>query len=216
MPFKLLEGVGFDHSRFKEIERTNNTTKLAGVGLVACAACCAAPLLSLVGAGAAMGAAAYWGPLALMVALPLGSLFLLSRRKAVAGGGTFAMSTATQCGCGSCSTDVKADAPIACTLDAGDFKTRTAQFEALASRHLKHVSREPLLIELTYAAEALPELRDLIGKEKECCAFLDFDLKEVRDGVRLRITAPEAARDAADTLFAHFAPPSISLKPETA
>ncbi|MDW9619217.1 hypothetical protein [Sinorhizobium meliloti] len=194
----------------------NNTAKLAGVGLVACAACCATPLLSLVGAGAAVGAAAFWGPLALMLALPLGSLFLLSRRKVVAGGSTFAMSAANQCGCGSCSTDEKSDMPIACTLDAGDFKTRTAQIEALASRHLRHVSREPLSIELTYAAEALPDLRDLVRKETECCAFLDFDLKEDRDGVRLRITAPEAARDAADTLFAHFAPPSKSPSLETA
>jgi hypothetical protein len=190
----------------------NNTIKLAGVGLVACAACCTAPLLSLVG----VGATAYWGPLALMAALPLGSLFLLSRRKAVAGGSTFAMSATRQCGCGSCSTDEKTDVPIACTLDAGDFKTRSEQIETLASRHLRHVSREPLSIELTYATEALPELRDLVRKEMECCAFLDFDLREANDSVRLRITAPEAARDAADTLFAHFAPPTKSHHLETA
>lgn len=133
----------------------NNTTKLAGVGLVACAACCAVPLLSVVGAGVAMGAAAYWGPLALMVALPLGSLFLLSRRNAVSSGGTFAMSAASQCGCGSCSTDEKRHMPIACTLDAGDFRTRAAQIEALAQHCLRHVSREPLSIELTYAADTL-------------------------------------------------------------
>ncbi|MGV1955512.1 hypothetical protein ACQZ5G_01330 [Agrobacterium sp. 22-214-1] len=194
----------------------DNTSKLAGVGLVACAACCATPLFSLLGAGAAVGAAAYWGPLALMVALPLGSLFLLSRRKVVAGRDTFTISAPSQCDCGSCPTDEKSDTPIACTLDAGDFKARTEQFEALASRHLRHVSREPLSIELTYATEALPELRDLVGKEKECCAFLNFDLREDRDGVRLQVTAPEAARDAADTLFVHFAPPSISRKLETA
>jgi len=195
----------------------NNTTKLAGVGLVACAVCCATPLLSPLGAGAAVGASAYWGPLALMVALPFGSFFLLSRRKAVAGGSTLATSAASQCGCGSCSTDEKSDAPpIACTLDAGDFKTRTAQIEALASRHLLHLSRQRPSIELTYASDALSELRDLVLKERECCAFLDFDLREDRDSVRLRITAPEATRDAADTLFAHFAPPSISRNLETA
>lgn len=189
----------------------NNTTKLRGVGLVACAACCAAPLLSLAGAGVAVGTAAYWRPLALMAVLPLASLFLLSRRKAVAGGRTFAMSA-----CGSCSTAETNEAPIACTLEAVDFKTRTAQIEALASRHLRHVSRQPLSIELTYATEAVDEVRDLVRKEQECCAFLAFDLKEDLEGVRLRITAPEAARDAADTLFAHFAPPSISQKLETA
>ncbi|MBY3038776.1 hypothetical protein [Rhizobium laguerreae] len=195
----------------------NNTTRLAGVGLAACAVCCATPLLSVLGAGAAMGAAAYWGPLAIMLALPLGSLFLLSRSKAVAGGTALAMSDASQCGCGSCYTDEKSDAPpIACTLDAGDFKTRTAQIEALAFRHLRNLSRQRLSIELTYAAEALPELRELVRKERECCAFLHFDLREDRDSVRLRITAPESVGDAADTLFAHFAPPSISQKLETA
>jgi hypothetical protein len=195
----------------------NNTTKLAGIGLAACAACCAAPLLTLAtGAGVAAGAAvSYWGPLALMVALPMGSLLLLSGHKAVAGGSTLAMS-ASDCGCGSCTTDAKTETPIACTLEAGDFKTRTAQIEALATRHLRGVSRKPLSIELTYATDALPELRDLVRKETECCAFLQFDLTESPDGIRLKITAPEAARDAADTLFAHFAPASISKNLEIA
>lgn len=195
----------------------NNTTKLAGVGLLACAACCAGPLLTVVaGAGVAAGAAAiYWGPLALMVLLPLGTLLLLSRRKAITPDGTLAMSAVRQCGCGSCSTEEK-EAPIACTLDAGDFKARTSQIEALASRHLLRVSRQPLSIELTYAAEALPELRELVRKEEECCAFLDFDLTEIPDGLRLKITAPEAVGDAADTLFSHFAPPSLSKHLETA
>ncbi|WP_058322226.1 hypothetical protein [Sinorhizobium sp. GL28] len=189
----------------------NNPTKLAGVGLVTCAACCAAPLLTVAaGASVAAGATATWGPLALLVLLPLGSLLLLSRRKATARDGILAMSTVSKCGCGSCSTEEKKDAPIACTLDAGEFKVRTEQIEALASRHLLHVARQPLSIELTYATEALEELRELVCKETECCAFLDFDLAEIREGVSLKITAPEAARDDADMLFAHFAPPSIS------
>ncbi|RVQ53541.1 hypothetical protein [Sinorhizobium meliloti] len=194
----------------------NDTTKLAGAGLVACAACCAIPALSLAGAGAAVGAVAYWGPLALMAALPVAGLYLLSRRGAVAGGETREMSAAHQCGCGSCSTTDKTDEPIACTLDAGDYKTRTKQIAELASRHLRHVSRNPLSMELTYAPEALHELRDLVRKEQECCAFLAFELRKDDDGVRLKITAPEAAREAADTLFAHFAPPSKSQNLETA
>ncbi|RWX11872.1 hypothetical protein EHI42_23460 [Rhizobium hidalgonense] len=195
----------------------NSTMKLAGLGVAACAACCAAPLLTLTaGSGVAAGAAiTAWGPGALMVALPLGTLLLLSRRKAVAGGSTFAVS-ASDCGCGSCANDAKEEMPIACTLDAGDFKARTAQIEALAAQHLQRVSRQPLSIELTYATEALAELRDLVRKETECCAFLDFDLAETSEGIRLRITAPEAAREAADTLFANFAPPSISKHLEIA
>ncbi|TCA02564.1 hypothetical protein [Rhizobium leguminosarum] len=193
----------------------NNMAKLAGVGVVACAACCATPVLTLIGAGATVGAVT-WGPVALMAALALGSGFMLTRRRVAVDGSVVAMSTASECGCGSCSTNEKAESPIACALDAGDLKIRTAQIEELALRHLKQVSREPLSIQLTYAIEALPELRDLVAKETECCAFLDFDLKEDRGGVRLKITAPEAARDAADTLFAHFAPPMKSRNLETA
>lgn len=190
----------------------NSTTKLAGVDLVACAACCAASLLIVAtGAGVAAGAAvSYWGPVALMIALPVGSIFLLSRRKAAAGESTFAMS-ASDCGCGSCTTDSKKNTPIACTLDAGNSKFRTAQIEDLASRHLRSVSRKPLSVELTYATEASSELRDIVRKETQCCPFLNFDLAESPDGIRLKITAPGAARDAADTLFAHFAPPSVAI-----
>lgn len=169
----------------------NSTTKRAGVGLVACAACCAASLLIVAtGAGVAAGAAgSYWGPLALMIALPVGSIFLLSRRKAAAGESTFAMS-ASDCGCGSCTTDPKKNTLIVCTLDAGDSKFRTAQIEDLASRHLRSVSRKPLSVELTYATEASSELRDIVRKEAQCCPFLNFDLAESPDGIRLKITAP--------------------------
>ncbi|MGQ3213720.1 hypothetical protein [Shinella sp.] len=194
----------------------NNTTKLAGVGLVACAACCATPLLSLVGAGAVLGVTAYWAPLALMALLPLGSIYFLSRRSTVAGGRNLASSADAACGCGPCSIQDKIDMPIACPLDSGDFKTRTEQMAALAHRHLTQVSREPLSNALTYAPEALSELRDLVRKERECCAFLNFDLKEDADGLHLTITAPEAARNAADTLFAQSAPMSKSPSLETA
>lgn len=46
----------------------------------------------------------------------------------------------------------------------------------------------------------------MVRKESDCCAFLRFDLSVANDAVHLLITAPEAARDAADMLFDHFAP----------
>ena len=50
----------------------------------------------------------------------------------------------------------------------------------------------------------------MVRKEGACCAFLDFDLHENAQGIHLSITAPENARDAANDLFAHFAPDLVA------
>jgi hypothetical protein len=44
----------------------------------------------------------------------------------------------------------------------------------------------------------------MVRREKDCCGFLNFDLREVEQEVRLTITAPEEAREAADFLFEQF------------
>lgn len=45
-------------------------------------------------------------------------------------------------------------APVACTLGAGDFKTRLAAIANLNSRALRGQRRDDLRLELTYAADA--------------------------------------------------------------
>lgn len=111
--------------------------------------------------------------------------------------------------CSSCSpaTDANDTAlAIACTLGAGDFRDRVAGIQALARRSLLSSRREPLRLHLTYETEALVEVQDLVAKEADCCAFLDFDLQQKGEAVELTITAPISALSAADELFAHFAP----------
>lgn len=119
---------------------------------------------------------------------------------------TTTTNTADAC-CSSCATAGNDDAAlaIACTLDAPGFKERVASIRDLASRHLLSSHREPLVLSLTYAADALPELEELVAKESDCCAFLDFDIR-AGEQIELTITAPESAALAADELFAHFAP----------
>jgi hypothetical protein len=95
---------------------------------------------------------------------------------------------------------------IACTLGAGDFKARVSGIRDLARRSLQTSRREALRLHLTYGPEALEEVRDLVAKESECCAFLRFDLRHNDREVALTITAPASAAAAADELFAHFAP----------
>ncbi len=95
-------------------------------------------------------------------------------------------------------------APIACTLDGGSFKSRMTWIADLNTRALKTVRRDDLRLELAYAPSALADVRQMIAQEQACCAFLSFDLTEGADALTLTITAPEAARDAAELVFGPF------------
>lgn len=187
------------------------TTKVAasgGVALAACAACCAVPLASIIGGVAAFGGAvALWGTAAIAVAVPAVGIYMMSRRKQR--GSPLAITppkgTASACGCGTCGSEEKTQV-IACSLDAGDFKTRTQGIRDLARRSLIRADRDGLTISLTYGIEALHEVTDLVAKERECCPFLKFEVQQRILDITLKITAPAEAAEAADLLFAHFAP----------
>lgn len=94
--------------------------------------------------------------------------------------------------------------PIACMLDGGGFKERMVWIAALNARALKAARRDDLRLDLEYAPGAVGDVRQMIAQEQECCAFLSFDLIEQPGAVTLTITAPEAARDAAETVFGPF------------
>jgi hypothetical protein len=100
--------------------------------------------------------------------------------------------------------DSDGEAPITCTLQAGDYKERLAWIAELGSDGLLDVSRDDLRLELKYAASVADRVSEMVRKEQQCCAFLTFDLSEVDEGVRLTITAPERAREVADALFEQF------------
>lgn len=99
---------------------------------------------------------------------------------------------------------VSASRPIACMLDAGDFKQRAAWIAGLNRDALLAARRDDLRLELTYAPRALDDVRELIRREQQCCAFLDFDLHAKGDVVRLVVTAPEEAREAAELVLEPF------------
>lgn len=191
----------------------NTTMKTAAAGgavMAACAACCAVSIVPTIALGTGLvavgGAVAAWGGIALLLAVPVVGVYYMSRRSrtTAAAAPTASAVLAGGCGCGpSCGADAKV---IACSLDAGDFKSRTKSIRELAERSLSSSRREGLTLSLTYTAQAADEVRDLVAKERECCPFLDFDLTQDRSGVHLRITAPVEATEAADLLFAHFAP----------
>jgi len=94
--------------------------------------------------------------------------------------------------------------PIACSLTAGNLKDRLAWIGELTRDALRSHERRGLMLDLRYAPEAADRVREMVRKEQECCAFLTFETHEDPDEIRLTITAPEAARKAADELFEQF------------
>ena len=94
--------------------------------------------------------------------------------------------------------------PIACTLAPGAFKDRLAWIAALNKDALRKYERRDLVLELSYALEARERVHEMVRNERTCCAFLAFELHEAGNEIRLTVTAPETAREAADTLFEQF------------
>ena len=70
---------------------------------------------------------------------------------------------------------------------------------------LRNHERRDLVLDLRYAPGARDRVRKMVRNEQACCSFLTLDLREKPDEIRLIITAPEAAREAADMLFEQFA-----------
>lgn len=94
--------------------------------------------------------------------------------------------------------------PIACTLRPGDFRERVAWIVGLNRDALRSQRRDGLRLELTYAPTALDRVREMVSRERECCAFLTFNVRVENDAVHLIIKAPESARDALDAVFEPF------------
>ena len=96
------------------------------------------------------------------------------------------------------------DAPIACTLTPGQYRTRCSDLADLGERALR--SREPtdtgerLTFERTDEIER--ELHDAVAAEAECCSFLRMDLHRHADRLVLDIAGPEDARSLIAELFA--------------
>jgi hypothetical protein len=199
-----------------EADRMNPSLKLFGLAAAVCAACCAVSLFPAAIAGLSLAsvgvAATQWGAALFLITIPVAALYLLSQRKNPGASKALlfsAMEGQNGCGCGtacSTTTDETEGASIACTLTPGDFKERTGWINDLARRTLRHATRTPLSLTLTYAPDAVDDVHELMRMEQSCCAFLDFQLQSDPNGVTLTITAHKSAAVAANDLFDHFAP----------
>lgn len=94
--------------------------------------------------------------------------------------------------------------PIVCTLSATDYRARLAEIAALTRDALRHAEQRGLTLDLRYAPEAAARVRRLVEQERACCAFLQFELREDVQEVRLLVTAPAAAVEAIPDLLAEL------------
>jgi hypothetical protein len=94
--------------------------------------------------------------------------------------------------------------PIACTLSADQYKGRTDELAALASRALRTREQTADGERLTFAGseDVERELRAVIAAEARCCAFLHMDLQRRGGALVLDITGPHAAGPVIAELFA--------------
>ena len=95
--------------------------------------------------------------------------------------------------------------PIACTLGAGDFTDRMGWIRELSAKSLRSHRREGLMLKLTYDKCAASDVQEFVRRERACCGFLRFDVRDSIDAVHLTITAPPEAESIANDLFDHFA-----------
>ena len=100
--------------------------------------------------------------------------------------------------------DTASETPIACTLDISGFKQRLAWIAELNHDALRSHESDGLVLRLRYDAKSADRVKEMVRREKQCCAFLRFDIRHESDDVLLTITAREEARIAAETLFQQF------------
>lgn len=81
--------------------------------------------------------------------------------------------------------------PIACDLSLTEGARQALEWRDLQRRAS---SVEPIEggVAIEYAAELRPRVEDLARREAGCCAFLEFRLSDLGDGVRLTITSEHA------------------------
>lgn len=95
-------------------------------------------------------------------------------------------------------------APIACTLEAGEFGKRLDWIAELNRAALLDAQRKGRRLILTYRREHTDRVREMVRREQQCCGFLSFGLREHERSVTLVIRAPEGAADAFDAIFEPF------------
>ena len=92
--------------------------------------------------------------------------------------------------------------PIACTLTGASLAERAEWLRRLGAAALIDGRRMGDRLDLVFRSEAADDVRELVRAERECCAFLDFDLDDAAGRVGLKITGPPEAGPVLDGMLA--------------
>ena len=91
--------------------------------------------------------------------------------------------------------------PIACTLSADDLRDREGAWRKLMGSGLVKRDEVPGGIQLSAAPGAAVALLELVELERECCAWIQF---EVRDDAVVTMTAPGDGEAVLTEMFKIF------------
>ena len=99
------------------------------------------------------------------------------------------------------------EAPVACSLAAGDLERRLAEIaeigaESLIDRGAEGDGRQ--LLRFRADARTRWRLQGVVAAEARCCSFLDLSLREDDGALVLSIAASESGRGLAAALAAAF------------
>ena len=171
--------------------RSKDPTTLRAIAMIllaglACAACCALPLvLATTGAAAALGAIE--PHLAWLGVLVLG-VVLAARARSRSDCAT-ACATDGSCGCAT---------KVACTLSDEALDVRIDELRT-AFRFLVAVERRgprELVLRFRDEHDVHERVQWLAARERECCAFLDMHVDRAAGEIVWTLSGPERARDA--------------------
>ena len=91
--------------------------------------------------------------------------------------------------------------PIVCTLSASDLKDRGAAWQKLLGSGLVQRARVPGGIRLVAAPGAAASLVQLVDLERDCCAWIQFDVIERSEGAVVTLTAGTVGAAVLATMF---------------
>lgn len=86
---------------------------------------------------------------------------------------------------------------LTCSRTGDELAELAALLVRLAARSVAPPERTPTgyILHISTAEDTLSLARRFIDLDKECCPFLDFDLKAGEHGARLDVRGPENAQD---------------------
>ena len=99
-----------------------------------------------------------------------------------------------------------AEVPIACSLEAGDYRERLDEIRAISRQGLISAERPGDVARLVFADEPRTRSRLLavVAAEASCCPFLDLAMDSTPEGISLTIAGPPEAIPIVADLAASF------------